>query len=105
VTETWELTPVQGQPGAYQVILALPRAGTFFMDLIGTLDGQGVNERFITGERGLDKVIAHGRTYPRGAGIVVLLTFGGYLAGLAWLVGRAALRNRRAHRTRVASSG
>jgi hypothetical protein len=95
VTETWGLVPLHDQPGAYQVILSLPRAGTYFMDLFGTIDGQAVNERFITGQQGLDKVIAHGPSFPRGAGIVLLITFGGYLVGLAWLVGRAALRRQR----------
>jgi hypothetical protein len=98
VTETWNLDPVAGQPGVYKVQLALPRAGTYFMDLFGTIEGQTVNERFVTGAQGLDKVITRGRVYPKGAGIVVLITLGGYLAGLAWLLGRAALQRRRAHR-------
>ena len=90
-TETWELTPEPGQPGVYRVNLLLPRAGTYTMDLFGTLDGREVFERFITGQNGLDQVIVHGRQYPRGAGFVVLLTFGFYLVGLAYLLGRNAL--------------
>src|SRR5581483_2613963 len=92
VTETWNLDPVAGQPGAYQVVLALPRAGTFFMDLIGEIEGQRVQEHFITGQNGLEKVIAQGRSYPRGAGYVVLITFGSYLVFLAWYYGRLLLR-------------
>lgn len=92
VTETWNLDPVAGQPGAYQVVLALPRAGDFFMDLIGDIQGQPVQERFITGQNGLEKVITRGRSYPRGAGYVVLVTFGSYVAFLVWYYGRLLLR-------------
>lgn len=99
VTETWNLEPVPAEPGTYRVILVLPRAGTYGMSLFGTLNGQPIDERYVTGDNGLDKVIAHGRSYPRGAGFIVLLTFGSYLLGLAILVGRAALaRRRRLHR-------
>lgn len=104
VTETWAVQPVAGQPGVYQVILALPRAGTFFIDLIGAIEEQPVHERFITGQQGLQKVIAHGRSYPRGAEYVVILTFGGYLTGLAWFIGRAIVRYHRAHRQRPVST-
>jgi hypothetical protein len=92
VTETWNLEPVAGQPGAYQVVLALPRAGSYFMDLFGDIQGQQVQERFITGQNGLEKVITHGRQYPRGAAWVIVVTFGSYLVFLAWYYGRILLR-------------
>lgn len=99
VTETWELTSVPGQPGVYKVLLTLPRAGSYNITLFGNLNGQQVSERFVTGQNGLDKVIAPPRSYPRGSGIVVLVTLVGYLVGVAYLTARAALgRYRRAHR-------
>lgn len=98
VTETWNLQPVAGQPGVYKVRLALPRAGDYFMDLFGTVADQPVYERFLTGRNGLEKVIAPPRQYPRGSWLVVLITLGGYLLGLAYLGGlwvRRRLRTRR----------
>jgi hypothetical protein len=97
VTETWNLEPVAGQPGAYQVVLALPRAGSYFMDLFGDIQGQAVQERFITGQNGLEKVVTHGRQYPRGAAWVIVVTFGSYLVFLVWYYGRILLRLLRAH--------
>lgn len=100
VTETWQLTADPARPGVYTVGLLLPRAGTYFLDLIGTIDGQSVSERFVTGQNGLDKVITHGRQYPNGSWIVIVVTFGGYLVGLAILLSRAGLARHRAHRRR-----
>lgn len=88
VTETWQLQPAAGRPGVYAVRLTLPRAGDYFMDLFGTVGDQAVNERFLTGQNGLEKVIAAPRQYPRGSWLVVLVTLAGYLLGLAYLGGR-----------------
>ena len=104
VSETWELTAVAGEPGLYRVDLLLPRAGTFTMDLFGTLDGQQVFERFITGENGLEKVITRGRQYPRGSWVAVLITFGIYPIGLAFIFGRRLVKWRQARRQRAAAA-
>lgn len=45
VTETWNLEPVPGEPGAYRVTLGLPRAGTFF------LPGRLRRHRWTAGQR------------------------------------------------------
>ena len=103
VSETWELTPVAGEPGLYKVDVLLPRAGTFTMDLFGTLDGQQVFERFITGQNGLDKVITRGHRYPRGSWLAVLITFSIYPIGLAVIFGRRLWKWRQARRQRAAA--
>jgi hypothetical protein len=99
VTETWGLTPDPAAPGVYRVALSLPKAAVYVMDLQGTVHGTAVRERFVSGENGLEPVIAHPRQYPRGSWIVVLVTVGFYLVGLAYLCGRGAwawLQRRRA---------
>lgn len=103
-TETLPLEPLKDQPGMYQARLMLPRAGIFSMQLLGTLGSQKVEERFITEQNGLDKVITRGRVYPRGAGWVVLFTISAYLVGVAWLVGRAGIRMLRQRRMPRAGS-
>ncbi len=96
-SETLAILPVEGQPGDYRAELMFPRAGTFTIDLFGSIEGRSLSERFVTGDNGLDKVISRGRQYPHGSGYVVLFTFGLYVVGVLYLLIRAGLKRRRAH--------
>ena len=104
-TESLALTPEPGQPGHYKVNIILRRAGIYTLVLFGTLDGQPIAERFVTEQDGLDKIITRGRQYPRGSAVVVVLTLGVYLVGLAYLVARGALRWRRETVARRSTGG
>ncbi|MFN8557728.1 MAG: hypothetical protein U0531_10405 [Dehalococcoidia bacterium] len=98
VTETRDLAPAPDAPGVYHVQVLLPKAAPYTLHLFGTAGDQAISEKFITGQNGLDKVVVEERQYPRGAGYVVILTFGAYLVGLAVLLGWAGLRRLRARR-------
>lgn len=94
VTETLPLTAKPDQPGVYRVDLLLPRATTYKMNVVGTVNGQKIDEKLFSGQGGLERVISAGRVYPRGSNWAVVVTFGAYLVGLAvfgiiWLKRRA----------------
>jgi hypothetical protein len=105
VSETLPVAVQPNQPGVYRVELLLPRSAPYAMELLGNVRGQQVQERFASGQDGLEQVVAHGRVYPKGAGFVVLFTFGFYLVGLAVLLVRAEMRRRRRHRRQAAGAG
>lgn len=98
VTETIPLTQQAGQVGVYRVDLLLPRAAPYAFNLRGTVRDQVIDEKYLSGRDGLDKVIVRGRVYPKGSGWVVAFTFGAYLVGLGVFGVRALLRWRRRHR-------
>lgn len=84
VTETLAVGPLADRPGVYKVDLLFLRAGIYNLHVLGAINGQRVNEQFLTGKDGLDKVIVRdGKSYPKGSGWVVAVTFGAYLVGLA----------------------
>ncbi len=94
VTETLAMEALPGQPGVYRVDILLPRAAPYTMQVLARIGGAAIDETFITG-RELDKVIVRDRQYPRGAEWAVIITFGGYLVGLAFLLIRSAIKRRR----------
>jgi hypothetical protein len=105
VTETIPLTQQPGQPGVYRVDLLLPRAAPYGFNLLGEVHGQRIDEKYLSGRDGLDKVIVKGRVYPKGALWVVAFTFGSYLVGLGVFGVRALLRWRRRHSAALSVAG
>ena len=99
VTETWQMQTRPNAPGDYYIDIALPRAAPYTFNLLGTIGGQTVDEKFLTELDGLDKVITRGRQYPRGSWVVVLVTFGGYLVGLVVIIAVSARRRARNRQT------
>lgn len=83
VTETLAVAPMPDRPGVYKVDLLFPRAAYYNIHVLGTINGQQVSEKYLTGKDGLEKVIVkEGKSYPKGSNWVVVFTFGSYLVGL-----------------------